>query len=333
MKPIPSLLAALAAALATAGAAAEPPLVKHRDVEVTVADFEAYMERVPAHLRLEARADGDRNNRVVDVIFTNRMLALEARKAGLDKDPVLARRLEQAVETLLAQQYVAQLERSAPLPPNLEERARELYLANPAKYTEPDRIGLQHIAIRRSNCAQGGPLALAREIRAKALAGEDFTALAETYTDDPGFRNNRGDLGFVTAKQIDSRLAAAAFQLKADGDISEPIETPAGYHLFKRTGFQAGGVRKFEDIKETLVEELKTRIRSDASVAHADSIKRSPETVWNAAGIAALRTEIPRAEIDRMHREKLKEIQEKKAQQAAKPAEDLGLARPQGKMK
>jgi peptidyl-prolyl cis-trans isomerase C len=332
MKLIPILLSALAAGFVPAATATEQPLVKNGDVQVTVADFEAYMERVPPHLRLEARADGDRNNKVVDVLFVNRMLALEARKAGLDKDPVLARRLQQTVETFLAQQYVSQIERNAPMPQNIEERAREVYLANPARYTEPDRMQLQHIAILRTNCAQGGALALAKEIRAKALAGEDFLKLAQTYTDDPSFKSNRGDLGFLTARQIDSRLAAAAFRLKADGEITEPIETPAGFHLLRRAGFEAGGLRKFEDVKEALVEELKTKIRSDASVAQADSLKRSPETVWNAAAIAALRTEIPRAEMERANREKLQELQQKSAPKTVGPAEDLGLARPRGRM-
>jgi peptidyl-prolyl cis-trans isomerase C len=328
---LPRTAAVAALFLSTLATAAEPPLVRHRDVEVTTADFEAYMERVPPKLRLESRADGDRNNRVVDALFVNRMLALEARKAGLDKDPLIARRLEQAMESFLAQQFVAHLERNAPEPPNLEERARELYLANPARYTEPDRMELQHIAIRKTNCAQGGPLALAKEIRARALAGEDFVKLAEAHSDDPGFRNNRGNLGFVTARQIDSRLSGPAFALKADGDITEPVETPTAFHLLRRTAFQAGGVRKFEDIKDALVEELRSKIRSDASVAFADTLKRSPETVWNKQGIAALRTELPRAEIDRLQREKLKEQQEKKAGRPAAPAEDLGMARPQGK--
>lgn len=331
MKLIPSLLAALAAVIVPNAFAAEQPLVKNHDVEVTVADFEAYMERVPPHLRLEARADGERNNKVVDAIFVNRMLAIEARKAGLDKDPLVARRLQQSVETFLAQQYVAHIERNASLPTNIEERARELYLANPAKYTEPDRVELQHIAIRKADCTKGDPLALARQIRARALAGEDFQKLAEAHSDDPGFKNNRGNLGFVTARNIDSRLAAAAFALKADGDITEPVETPAAFHLLRRTAFQAGGVRKFEDLKDALVEELKSKIKSDASVAYADTLKRSPETVWNKEGIAALRTELPRADIDRAHREKLKEIQQKKAR-AGTPSEDLGMARPQGKM-
>lgn len=304
MKSPIAFLAAAAIAAAPL-AAAEVPLVTSGDIVVTDADFHAFMERVPPELRNEAKADGERNNKVVDLLFSNRVLAREARKAGLDKDPVLARRIEQHLEAFLALQYVAHLERTAPVPEHLDARARELYITRPERYTEPERVELQHILVGLTGRTKEMALARAKEIRGRAVAGEDFLALAAETTDDPGFKRDGGRLGAVSAKEIDHRIAAVAFRMKADGEISQPIETNSGFHLVKRTGFKPSFKRKFEEVKAAIIDEETARLRSDVSLKLLDRWRRSPETKWNAAGIAALRTEVPREELERKQREEL----------------------------
>ena len=321
MKSLYALLAAATLAVAPL-AAAETPLVTSGDIVVTDADFEAFMERVPPELRVEAKADGERNNKVVDLLFTNRILAREARKAGIDQDPALARRIQQHMDAFLALQYVAHLERTAPVPDILEARARELYLTRPARYTEPDRVELQHILVGLTGRTKEMALARAKEIRARALAGEDFLALAAQTSDDPGFKRDGGRLGAVTAKEIDHRIAAVAFRMKADGEISQPIETNSGVHLVKRTGFKPSFKRKFEEVKAAIIDEERARLRSDVSLKLLDRWRRSPETKWNAPAIAALRTEVPREELERKQREEL----ERRAAEELKSKSPSGAA-------
>jgi peptidyl-prolyl cis-trans isomerase C len=326
IRPITLVLFSLAAALLgpADARAADQTLVINKGIKVTDDDFHAYMERVPAEMRQEALADGERNNKVVDLLFTNRMLAAEARKAGLDKDPVMARRIEQHVEAFLAQQYQGTLYRNAKIP-DLEARAYELYLANQKRWTEPDRVELQHILVSLNGRTREIALARAAEIRSKALAGEDFLKLAEETTEDPGFKRNRGNLGYVAVADIDHRLAAVAFKMKADGELSEPIETQHGYHLIKRTAFRPGYKQKFEDVKMIIIEDQEAKIRNDAPVIVLDQMRRSPETQWNASAIAALRTEVPRAEIEKKQREELQKAERLKAAKSQGPAEDLGV--------
>lgn len=299
------LVSAVATMAAMLAPAAETVLVKSQDIVVTDADFEAYMERVPPELRLEAKADSERNNKVVDLIFTNRVLAQEARKAGLDKDPMLARRIQQHQEAFLALQYVAHLERTAPVPADLEARARELYLTRATRYTEPDRVELQHVLVGIVGRTREQALARANEIRAQAVGGADFLALAREYSDDPGFKRDGGKLGAVSAKEVDHRIAAVAFRLKADGEISAPIETNSGFHLVKRTGFKPSYKRPYEDVKEAILDEERARLKSEASLKLLDQRRRSADTQWNTPAIAALRTEVPTAELERRQREEL----------------------------
>jgi len=321
MKPFIACLAAAAALSSAPAPAVETTLVKSGEIAVTDADFRAYMERVPPEMRNEAMADGERNNKVVDLLFTNRILAEEARKAGLDKDPVMARRIRQHMEAFLALQYVNHLERSAPIPATPEARAKELYLTRLAKYTEPDRVELQHILVGLTGRTKEMARARAAEVRARALAGEDFLALARETTDDLGFKRDGGRLGAVSAMEIDHRIAAAAFKLK-DGEISPPVETPHGYHLVKRTGFKPSSTRKFEEVKDAIIEEEQARLRSEVSLKLLDAWRRGPDTKWNSQGIAALQTQVPREELERKQRQEL----ERRAAEALKSSSPSSAA-------
>ena len=65
------------------------------------------------------------------------------------------------------------------------------------------------------------------------MAGTDFSELAQEYSDDPGGKTNRGNLGKFKREAMVKRFADAAFKLKV-GEISEPVETEFGYHIIKR---------------------------------------------------------------------------------------------------
>jgi len=75
-------------------------------------------------------------------------------------------------------------------------------------------------------------LALATELRARILTGEDFADLAAEYSDDPGSGANGGDLGWARQGAYVSEFDEAAFSLPV-GEISEPIKTQFGYHILQ----------------------------------------------------------------------------------------------------
>jgi parvulin-like peptidyl-prolyl isomerase len=74
-------------------------------------------------------------------------------------------------------------------------------------------------------------LALANELRTRLLAGEDFAALAEEYSDD-GSSASGGDLGWFARGAMVAPFEEAAFALAVD-EISEPVKTDFGYHLIQ----------------------------------------------------------------------------------------------------
>lgn len=70
-----------------------------------------------------------------------------------------------------------------------------------------------------------------KEVYDKARTGSDFAQLAVTYSDS-STNIEGGSLGWRKGSQLPSIVADQIARMKP-GDLSEPIRTPSGFHLFK----------------------------------------------------------------------------------------------------
>jgi peptidyl-prolyl cis-trans isomerase SurA len=80
--------------------------------------------------------------------------------------------------------------------------------------------------------------ARAREIYEKAKAGEDFAQLAVAYSDS-STNIEGGSLGWRRGSQLPSIATDQIAKMKP-GDVSEPVRTPSGFHLFKLNEVRGG---------------------------------------------------------------------------------------------
>ncbi|MDD3762306.1 MAG: peptidylprolyl isomerase [Nevskiales bacterium] len=71
---------------------------------------------------------------------------------------------------------------------------------------------------------------LARDIYNRLLEGEDFAELAKQYSDDPGSKNNGGDLGYQPPGVFAPEFQVRIDQLKP-GELSPPFRTQFGWHI------------------------------------------------------------------------------------------------------
>ncbi len=76
--------------------------------------------------------------------------------------------------------------------------------------------------------------ALAAEVTKKARAGARFEDLAAQYSDEPGAAARGGDLGHFAKGAMLPEFEQGLEQLRV-GDVSEPVETPFGFHVILRT--------------------------------------------------------------------------------------------------
>ena len=78
-------------------------------------------------------------------------------------------------------------------------------------------------------------LSKAKNIIERLNKGEDFAEIAKSESEDPGSKENGGDLGFAPRGMFVPEFEQALFDELKDGEITkEPIKTQFGYHVIQR---------------------------------------------------------------------------------------------------
>jgi peptidyl-prolyl cis-trans isomerase SurA len=95
---------------------------------------------------------------------------------------------------------------------------------------------LRHILIKPNQVVtEEQARAKAAELREKIVGGADFAELAKLHSEDPGSKADGGDLGWsdpaAFVPQFAERITAMA-----QGEVSEPFQTPFGWHVVELLG-------------------------------------------------------------------------------------------------
>ncbi len=137
-----------------------------------------------------------------------------------------------------------------------------------------------HIMIR-PDAEKGGPEEAKTKIDALAAeiaSGADFSELARQHSADQSSRTKGGELPwFGTGRMVES-FEEAAFGLKADGSVSEPVQTQYGWHIIKRLEYKAPPT--FDEAKRDLEKRLQRDSRSE-QVRESFIEKRKAEYGFN----------------------------------------------------
>lgn len=136
-----------------------------------------------------------------------------------------------------------------------DSELRAMYDAAKESYKVPEMVRAQHILIRS---AQGATPAEDQAAKAKAdsvlaqiRAGADFGDMARKFSDDPGSKENGGDLGFFGPGQMVPEFERPAFS-QQPGQVSEVAKSQFGYHIIKTLEKRPSSYRTFEDVREEL---------------------------------------------------------------------------------
>lgn len=129
----------------------------------------------------------------------------------------------------------------------------------------------------------------AQQVARLAWSGDDFADLAATWSRDGSTRDAGGDLGMVTADQLDASFAKAAFAAKS-GTVFGPVQTRYGWNVGKVVEIQQSRALTFEEVQKQLTTELQNRERlerwreqlgellEDAEVEYADGYRPADPT-------------------------------------------------------
>jgi peptidyl-prolyl cis-trans isomerase D len=150
---------------------------------------------------------------------------------------------------LTPETYKAKVE----VPDGYIETAYSDYLA---KANERTQIRIAHIMIDKSNYdSEESAFQTIKDLETKLSTGEDFSLLANTFSDDVVTKENGGDLEYFSNDVFPEEFGDAIKDLKLN-DTSSIIELDETLHILKVTEYNEAEILSIEDMSSDMISEL-----------------------------------------------------------------------------
>lgn len=199
---------------------------------VTEREFAFFMASAPAEGQAFYASPAGKRALANEVVKL-KVLEQEAKKLGVANDPEVQTQLAMVRSQIMAGKALEKLATA-----KSEEKVRAEY-----EKEKGSAMSLRHILLayeggqvppREGKTASSSDAAMkqGQSLVSQLRGGADFAALARQHSDDTQSAAQGGNLGPARPEMLPPDIAAAVAKLKA-GDVSEPVKTQFGVHIFK----------------------------------------------------------------------------------------------------
>ena len=173
------------------------------------------------------------------------------------------------------------------------------YNSHQAQYKTEEQVKTRHILIAAKAGADAATDAAAKakaqDVLKQLQAGGNFAALAKKYSEDPGSKDNGGELVLMATASLDPAFAKAAMALNP-GQTSGLVRSAFGYHIIQTEQKQAAGVKPLSAVKDTIVKTIAqdkqgAALQSYGTELAAEAKKNGLEKMAAAHGLKVVTTD------------------------------------------
>lgn len=244
MQTSQTLTLVLVASLAIGNAQAADAVAKVNGVTIPQSRVDLLLKNATAQGQPDSP---ELRNRIRDELVTREVLAQEAMKKGLDKNPEIATQLELQRQTLLINAYLQDYMKSNPI---TEETMKKEYEA--AKTQMPSKeYKARHILVKEETEA--------KQIIAQLKKGANFEKLAAQKSEDTGSKDKGGDLDWSVPNRYVKPFADALVNLKKGQLVDAPVQSQHGWHVIRLDDERPTKVPNFEDVKGSIQQQLQNQ--------------------------------------------------------------------------
>ena len=159
--------------------------------------------------------------------------------------------------------------------PVTNQQVEQYYQQHQKDFQVPEEVKVRHILIKVATGADAKTDAAAKQKAQDLLkqikAGGDFDALAKANSDDPGSKDQGGELGMIQRGVTVPAFEQAAFALQP-GQISDLVKTQFGYHILKVEEKQTAHLKPLEEVKGQILATLTRQQESDQQASYAQQL-------------------------------------------------------------
>jgi peptidyl-prolyl cis-trans isomerase C len=171
-----------------------------------------------------------------DTLINQEVIAQEAVKKGLHKNPEIAAQIDMQRQEILVNAFVQEYIKANPV---TDEAARKEY--ERIKPTIPAKeVRARHILVDKEDEA--------KDLIAQIKKGGSFEKLAER-SKDPGSKGRGGDLDWAPPGRYTKNFADALTKMKKGQLTDAPVQTEFGWHVIRLDDERATKIPTFEEAK------------------------------------------------------------------------------------
>jgi peptidyl-prolyl cis-trans isomerase C len=193
-------------------------------------------------------------NAIREELNTRELLAREAKKTGMDKNPEIKQQMDLAGQTVLVRAYVTDWVKKNPVP---DAELRKEYDAIKAQMGDKE-FKVKHILVEKEDEA--------KDVIAQLQKGGKFDELAKARSKDPGSKDRGGDLDWNAPGGFVKPFSDAMVGTPKGKFTATPVQTQFGYHVIL-----------VEDVREAKIpsfDEVKPQLQQRVQAAHLDKYFR-----------------------------------------------------------
>jgi peptidyl-prolyl cis-trans isomerase C len=189
---------------------------------------------------------------LIKTMVNMQLLAEQARKDGVDKQPDVAAELQLSSNSILAQSVVeTYLKKHQPSDADM----KAAYDAK-VKAMDPHQYKARHILVKDQ--------ATAKDIIAQLNKGANFAALAKKDSMDPGSAQNGGELGdWFSGSSMVPEFSQALAKLKKGEFTQAPVQTQYGWHVIQLEDLRDQPAPSMDQMREQLANDMQRKIVDD----------------------------------------------------------------------
>lgn len=155
------------------------------------------------------------------------------------------------------------------------QEVQQYYSAHMKDFQVPDQVKARHILVKVAPGADAktdaAAKAKAEDILKQLKAGGNFAELAKKYSDDPGSKDQGGELGFLKHGVTVPEFDKAAFSLNP-GQISGLVKTQFGYHIIQTEEKQTAHTQSLAEVAPKIQDILARQKQVQAATNFAQQL-------------------------------------------------------------
>ncbi|MBF0474218.1 MAG: peptidylprolyl isomerase [Deltaproteobacteria bacterium] len=235
--------------------------------EVTQADVDAILYADPARFRDKPPTEVDKLN-ALDGLLVNLVLAAEARRTGLDKDPAIAKKLTKLENQILSKAYSENLTKGKV---NVtDEQMKEFYEKNKDAFYDKPAIKVFWILVDTKEDADKLFAEMKKSPANQVAAGAEkakaedkvilasphvFRALAAKYSKDTATAPKGGWVPWFNKGEKDPEVEKVALAL-TENELSRPVKGQNGWYLILKEAQTEGKQNSFLNSRSIIYQKL-----------------------------------------------------------------------------